>query len=335
MNTTTPLITILGAGSWGTALAILLARSGRPVRLWGRGDYVEEMKISRCNKRYLPDVALPDNIEIFTDFAAAIANINDVLIAVPSHAFRSVVTDLQQLKPSNIRIAWATKGLDPESNQLLHQVVFEICGEIPIAILAGPSFAREVAIGLPTAVTLTTNNILFGKDIISRLHSQNFRIYTQPDLIGVQICGAIKNGLAVATGISDGLRLGANARAALITRGLAEMARLGVAMGGHQETFMGLAGLGDLVLTCTDNQSRNRRFGFALGQGIDIKKAEEDIGQVVEGKQNALMVYKLANQYQVEMPIIESVCKVLQQQMTPAKAVEKLLSRGQKQEHYH
>jgi glycerol-3-phosphate dehydrogenase (NAD(P)+) len=326
------LITILGAGSWGSALAVQLARNGGNVKLWGRGEAMRAMQVSRCNERYLPDVILPDLIEICPDLAMAVADVRDILIAVPSDNFRGMVAALYRLRPDNIRLAWATKGLS-EHNQLLHDVVFECYDHsLAIALIAGPSFAKEVAAGLPTAITLTSNDVSFQQDLIASLHGQRFRVYTQPDLIGVQVCGAVKNCLAVATGISDGLGYGANARAALITRGLTEMTRLGLAMGGEQETFMGLAGLGDLVLTCTDNQSRNRRFGLAIGQGIGIVQAEQAIGQVVEGKRNAFKVRALAKQYQVEMPITEQVCKVLEGAVTPFESVAQLFARQPKQE---
>lgn len=326
-------ITILGAGSWGTALASQISRSQHAVRLWGRDDFVLEMAKTRCNVTYLPDLVLSDLIEITPDFAAAVADVQDILIAVPSHAFRSVLLQLHQLRPTGIRIAWATKGLDPDHNQLLHEVVEEIYGpKTSMAVIAGPSFAKEVAAGLPTAITVTSNDLAFSEALNNRLHSHHFRIYLQTDFIGVQICGAVKNCLAVAAGISDGLGYGSNARSALITRGLHEMTRLGLAMGGQQETFMGLAGLGDLVLTCTDNQSRNRRFGFALGQGVEIEEAHRSIGQVVEGKTNAFKVMELAEKYKVEMPITAQVCQVLQGKITPYQSVENLFAREQKHE---
>lgn len=327
-------IAVLGAGSWGTALAILLSRNGQQVRLWGRNNSIKEMQSSRTNTAYLPGIKLPSSIEIFSDFKKAIEGCQDIFIVVPSHAFREVINLLYSNPPNNIRIAWATKGLDAAKNKLLHEVVFEIyqSTKIPIAVVAGPSFAKEVAEGLPTAVTLTSNDQQFAKDLTKRLHGNHFRVYTQTDLIGVQICGAVKNCLAVATGISDGLGLGANARSALITRGLAEMARLGLAMGGEQETFMGLAGVGDLVLTCTDNQSRNRRFGFAIGSGVNPEEAEKSIGQVVESKSNTIHVLALAKQYKVEMPITEQVGKVLAGSITPLESLEALFSREPKPE---
>lgn len=326
-------ITLLGAGSWGTALASQIARNDYPVRLWGRDDYVKDMVTSRCNSYYLPDLILPEQVAIYTDFSQAIMDVEDILIAVPSHAFREVVTLIHQLRPSGVRIAWATKGLDTKSSQFLHEVVLEIYqGSIPMAILAGPSFAKEVAAGLPTAVTLTSNDKAFYHALNERLHGQHFRVYMQSDMIGVQICGAVKNCLAVATGISDGLGYGTNARSALITRGLLEMTRLGLAIGGKQETFMGLAGVGDLILTCTDNQSRNRRFGYALGQGESIEEAERSIGQVVEGKTNAFIVKALAQKHNIEMPIIDQVCQVLTGKISAYDSVEKLFAREQKHE---
>lgn len=326
-------IAILGAGSWGTALAILIARNSHPVRLWGRGDYVQQMALSRCNKQYLPDVILPELVTVFDDFHVAVDGVRDVLIAVPSYAFRPVVTMLQHFRPQHIRLSWVSKGLDPCKHQLLHEVILETYPQpMPMAVIAGPSFAKEVAMGLPTAVTITCNDLDFEQYLIEQLHNHYFRVYQQPDFIGVQVCGAVKNALAVATGICDGLGFGANARAALITRGLAEMVRFGKEMGAQQETFMGLAGVGDLVLSCTDDKSRNRRFGFAVGKGVPVDLAEKNIGQVVEGKSNALMVRAVAESLGVEMPIIEQVCHVIQQTVTPHQAVEALLAREQRQE---
>lgn len=325
-------IAVIGSGSWGTALAILLARNGQETRLWGK-DNLQDMAKTRENRQYLPGVQLPKNILVTEDIAVALENVTDVFINVPSHAFRSVLTMMREKLSPEARIAWGTKGIDPESDTLLHEVVLQILARpVAMAVISGPSFAKEVAIGLPTAVVLASNDAIFAQDMINRLHSNQFRVYTQNDMIGVQICGAVKNGLAVGTGISDGLSLGANARAALITRGLSEMARLGLAMGANRETFMGLAGLGDLVLTCTDEQSRNRRFGFAIGKGVDIETAQRNIGQIVEGRQNAIKVFELAQRLEIDMPIIEQVCRVLRQEVSPAKAVETLLSREQRHE---
>ncbi len=326
-------IAIIGAGSWGTALANLIACNGYKVNLWGRNDYVQDMIVSRRNERYLPNLILPELVNIYTDFSQAVSEVQDILIVVPSHAFSSVVEELHAIRPCGIRLAWGTKGLDGRKNRLLHEVILEVYQkQLPMAAISGPSFANEVAANLPTAIVLTCNDILFSQALSTRLHGRFFRVYTQADLIGVQICGAVKNALAVATGISDGLGYGANARSALITRGLYEMTRLGLAMGAQQDTFMGLAGVGDLVLTCTDNQSRNRRFGYAIGKGICIEEAEKSIGQVVEGKLNAFKVMALAKQYQVEMPITEQVCEVLSGKTTPFESVNKLFAREPKSE---
>lgn len=330
MKNTTP-IAVIGAGSWGTALAILLVRNGQKTRLWGPD--VQSVITSRMNSQYLPGIELPKELVITTDIGEVLQDVRDILINVPSHAFRSVLSGMRDKLSPDARIAWGTKGLDPESDNLLHEVVLGVLGKsVPMAVISGPSFAKEVALGLPTAVVLASNDIGFAQDMTARLHSHHFRVYTQDDLIGVQICGAVKNGLAVATGISAGLSLGSNARAALITRGLNEMARLGIAMGAKRDTFVGLAGLGDLVLTCTDEQSRNYRFGVAIGRGVDLQTAEKSVGQVVEGKMNAIKVYELSQRLQIEMPIIEQVCRVLKQEVSPRQAVETLLNREQRAE---
>ena len=255
------------------------------------------------------------------------------MIVVPSHAFRSVLTAVKPLLREDARILWATKGLESGSGKLLHEVTGEVLGEaIPMAVVSGPTFAREVAEGLPTAVTVASSDAQFAEDIAERLHSKAFRAYTNEDVAGVEVGGAVKNVLAIAAGIADGLGYGANARTALITRGLAEIMRLGEVLGGHRETFMGLAGLGDLVLTCTDNQSRNRRLGLALGKGESMEEALAHIDQVVEGVQTAREVHDLALSQGVDMPITEQVFNVLYEGTTPKQAVQALLGRDQKAE---
>lgn len=284
-----------------------------------------QMQSDRCNSRYLPDSHFPDTLEATADLAACQHLAEDVIIAVPSHAFASLLAKLQAPKRG---IAWLTKGVDPASNRLLSELVTERWGEnYPLALISGPSFAKELAQGLPTAVTLAGNHGEYQKDLQHALHHNNLRVYLGNDIIGVQLCGAVKNVLAIACGISDGLGYGANAKAALITRGLAEMRRLGLALGAREDTFMGLAGVGDLVLTCTDNQSRNRRFGLYLGEGMDLVSAEATIGQVVEGKHNAAQVCKLAQDHQVDMPICTQINTLLQSQITPQQAVTNLMSR--------
>jgi glycerol-3-phosphate dehydrogenase (NAD(P)+) len=327
----TPKIAILGAGSWGTAVAIHLAHCGNQVLLWGHNpQHVQFMIEDHCNQRYLPGIFFPENLTPIADLGCCVGDEIQTIIAVPSHAFASL---LELLPKPNQGLAWLTKGLDPTTHQLLSQRVAERWGKsFPIAVISGPSFAKEVANFLPTALTLAGNNASYQKIIQSKLHCKNTRVYLSTDLIGVQLCGAVKNVLAIACGISDGLGYGANAKAALITRGLAEMRRLGIKMGAREETFMGLAGLGDLVLTCTDDQSRNRRFGLHLGHGFNISDAAEQIGQVVEGQYNASQVCFLAQQLDVEMPICTQVNAVLSGEILVPDAVKSLMNRSPREE---
>ena len=324
---------VLGAGSWGTALALLLARNGHPTRLWGHDpDHLARLAREGQNRRFLPDIPFPPGLTVQGDLATAVTGCKLVLIAVPSHAYGET---LQRLKPhlaESSDVAWATKGLEAGSGRFLHEVTAEILDSRPAAIVSGPSFAREVAAGMPTAITVACHDAVHAQRTADYLHGRTFRAYTSSDVIGVEVGGAVKNVLAIATGISDGLGFGANARTALITRGLAEMVRLGEAVGGLRETFMGLAGLGDLVLTATDDQSRNRRFGLAIGQGQSAAAAEQAIGQVVEGAVTTHEVMRLATRFQVEMPITEQVDRVLHQGLAPRQAVEALLAREPKAE---
>ena len=327
-------IVVLGAGSWGTALAIQLCRAGGSVTLWGHeAELMANISAARCNERYLPGVPLPKQLSLDADLGSALQNVQDVLVVVPSHAFRAVLTQLRPLLKSDARLAWATKGLESGSGKLLHEVAEEVLGkDIATAVVSGPTFAREVAEGLPTAVTVASTDVVFAADMAARLHSKTFRAYTNDDVTGVEVGGAVKNVLAIAAGIADGLGYGANARTALITRGLAEMMRLGETLHGQRETFMGLAGLGDLVLTCTDDQSRNRRLGLALGQGKLLEEALAAIDQVVEGVQTAREVHDLALSQGVDMPITEQVYAVLYDARKPKDAVQALLNRDQKAE---
>jgi len=256
-----------------------------------------------------------------------------VLVVVPSHAFRSVLQTVRPLLPADHRVCWATKGLEAGSGRLLHEVAEEVLGRaVPLAVISGPTFAREVAEGLPTAVTVAARDQAFARELAQRLHTETFRAYTSDDVIGVEVGGAVKNVLAIAAGIADGLGFGANARTALITRGLVEIMRLSELLGGRHDTLMGLAGLGDLVLTCTDNQSRNRRLGLALGTGQTLTAALAAIDQVVEGVQTAREVHALAQRIGVEMPITEQVYAVLYQGVAPKQAVHALLTRELKPE---
>ncbi|WP_122135470.1 NAD(P)H-dependent glycerol-3-phosphate dehydrogenase [Serratia marcescens] len=335
MNTVNASMTVIGAGSYGTALAITLARNGHTVVLWGHNPaQIQTLQRDRCNQAFLPDVPFPDTLLLEADLARALAASRDVLVVVPSHVFGDV---LRQLKPHlrpDARIVWATKGLEAETGRLLQDVAREALGEaIPLAVLSGPTFAKELAAGLPTAIALAATDAQFADDLQQLLHcGKSFRVYSNPDFIGVQLGGAVKNVIAIGAGMSDGIGFGANARTALITRGLAEMSRLGSALGADPSTFMGMAGLGGLVLTCTDTQSRNRRFGIMLGQGKGVQEAQDSIGQVVEGYRNTKEVLALAQRHGVEMPITEQIYQVLYCHKDAREAALSLLGRARKDE---
>ncbi len=330
-----PPILVAGAGSWGTALAILLSRNHQPTYLWGHWpEHITSLKRERQNRRYLPGVRFPEDLGLLDDLGEALKHTSDILIVVPCRALRGVIEQLARTPGAKpLRIAWACKGLESGTHKLIHEVIEEVLGGgHPLAAISGPNFAREVVMGLPAAVTVASPDTNFAQDLAARLHGGAFRAYTSDDLIGVEVGGAIKNVLAIAAGVADGLEFGANTRAALITRGLAEMIRLGVALGGRQETFMGLAGLGDLVLTCTDDQSRNRRLGLMLARGQTVEQAISSIGQVVEGLSTAYEVDSLARQHGVEMPITEQVVRLLKGECRPREAVQALLAREPKRE---
>ena len=306
-------ITILGAGSWGTAIALTLARRGQVVRLWSM-DAAEIAALSkdRTNNQFLPGFPFPETIQPTNDLEDALKDVDDLLIAVPSIGYRNTLTLMKPFMRQTHRILSVTKGLDAETGQLLHEVAAEILGEHPYAVLSGPSFAREVAAGLPTSVCIASEHADLRDDMIARFNCPIFRAYPNDDVVGTEIGGVAKNIIAIATGISDGMERGANARSALITRGLAEIMALGTQLGGKINTFIGLSGLGDLILTCSDDLSRNRRLGLAIGQGKDIQTAEKEIGQVVEGKNSAELINKLAAKHQVPMPICDAVWEILQ-----------------------
>jgi glycerol-3-phosphate dehydrogenase (NAD(P)+) len=324
-------VAILGAGSWGTAVALHLAQVGHHVLLWSHDpQQVTQMSKEGLNSAYLPDSPFPSNIKPNADLHYCLQEADDVIIAIPSHGFADLI---QRINPKPKGLTWLTKGVDPKSNCLLSEIVAQSFGEdFPVAVLSGPSFAKEVAQFLPTAVTLAGNNMSYQKHIQELFHYDNLRVYLCDDLIGVQLCGAVKNILAIACGISDGMGFGANSKAALITRGLAEMRRLGISLGAKQDTFLGLAGVGDLVLTCTDDQSRNRRFGQLLGRGTPIDEAEKKIGQVVEGRYNAAQVCTLARNKGIEMPICEQINALLNGKIRAHEAVVNLMSRPAKEE---
>ncbi|WP_119328304.1 NAD(P)H-dependent glycerol-3-phosphate dehydrogenase [Cysteiniphilum halobium] len=330
MNNT---ILVMGAGSWGTALALQLARVGHMVYIhsWKKAHNMQ-MIHDKHNHNYLPDITFPTNLIAISDWQSVLHQCDDILIATPSIGF---VKTLQEIKPhlkSTQGIISATKGFCHRSYQLLDQMAEDILKDNPFGLITGPSFAKEVAKGLPTAVLAAAKNRDYANHIQMLFNSDNFRCYTSTDVTGAEIGGAVKNALAIACGISDGLGFGANARAGLITRGLNELTQLGLTLGGKLETFYGLSGLGDLLLTCTDNQSRNRRFGVLIGQGKTINEACEEVKQIVEGIASANAVYKLAQKNNVSMPIVEAVYSILHESKDMRTTAYALLTRSLKAE---
>lgn len=325
-------ITLLGAGAWGTALAIAFAGK-HGVTLWSREQDVAEALLStRENHRFFPGYRLPESVQVSTDFEAAVAEAELLIVATPIAGLRPTV---DRLKAMNCRLPllWVCKGFEAGSGKLPHQVVAEVLGaEAVCGALSGPSFAEEVAAGQPTAVSLAANEPAFARRVAAELHTNRLRIYANDDLVGVEVGGAVKNVLAIATGTCDGLGLGLNSRAALMTRGLAEIARLGQALGAQRETFMGLAGMGDLILTCTGDLSRNRRVGLALAENKSLPQILDELGHVAEGVYTAREVDRLARELGVEMPISAAVAAVLDGRLTAVQAVEQLMSRDPKEE---
>ncbi len=327
-------VAVYGAGSWGTALSLQLARAGADVYLWDiDSELLDTLESKRENIRYIPGVKLHDNIHIVRTLEQACEPADLNLLVVPSHVYRQFLQQLSPLLNEDSKVAWASKGLEPDSGLLLHQVIDEAIPQVKQkAVISGPTFAVEVAEGLPTAVTVAAKNEDFALQVARTLHSDKFRAYTSHDIIGVELGGALKNVLAIATGLSDGLGFGANSRAALVTRGLAEIMRLGLHMGGEKETFMGLAGLGDLVLTCTDDKSRNRRMGLNLASGLSAEQSKEKIGQAVEGVRTAKEAHMMAKRFSIDCPIIEQVYKMLDHDMKPHDVVRDLLARDLRSE---
>lgn len=327
-------LTVIGAGSYGTALAISTASKGLKVMLWTRREETAKiMQHDRVNQKYLPSIAFPETLTVSSDLNHCINASKTVLVVVPSHTFADVLVSIKPYLTPEHRLAWATKGLDKDSGRLLSDIASQILSDkIPMAALSGPTFAMELAKGLPTAIAVAGTNSDFIKEFCELMHTKTFRIYESDDLVGLQLGGGIKNVIAIGAGLSDGLGYGANARTALITRGLAEMTRLGEALGSSQKAFMGLSGLGDLILTCTDNQSRNRRFGYYLGQGMSVEKALEKIEQVVEGYTMSKVVVDLCEKFNVQMPICQEVYKVIYEGKNGQAAAMSLLGRSLKSE---
>jgi len=327
-------IAVIGAGSWGSALAFALARNNHSISLWAHSaSHIQAMQTDRANTKYLPGFDFPDNLTINPDLESLVSSHTVFLVATPSHAFRSIIEKLNTYGiKDNSTVIWATKGFDKGDNEsgpmLLSNVIQQVLGSgINKAIVSGPSFSKEVTANLPTAMTCASDSQDTAQYVAQLFHAERMRIYTNTDLIGVQVGGAIKNVMAIAAGISDGLGFGANSRSAIITRGLSEIARLGVALGANAAAFQGLAGMGDLILTCTDNQSRNRRFGLGLGKGLSVNDVLEQIGQEVEGYTTTREVIRLAKHCNVEMPIAEQVYNVLYNEIAPSEAVSELLNR--------
>ncbi len=322
-------IAVIGAGSWGTALSISLAKNGVSVRLWGRNkDLMQHMQAERENTRYLPACPLPSQIHCFHDLAEATDGVDDWLLVVPSSAFSDTLEQLQSLHPDKTpRISWASKGLDPVSQRFLDETVKRYFPKSPLAVLSGPSFAIEVAQSCPTAVVVAGTESSWVQDLIALFHADRFRVYENTDMIGVELCAALKNVLAIAAGISDGMQLGSNARAALLTRGMVEMRRLAAYFGAKPETLMGLAGLGDLMLTAMDDRSRNRRFGLALGRGQSVEEARGGIDQVVEGMVACRIVHDIMQAQSLSLPITEQVYAICYESRSPAEALNFLMNR--------
>lgn len=326
-------LVVLGAGAWGTALAISFSRHHQVV-LWSRNAaHVATLAADRVNAHYLPDVPFPDALQLSAELPVALPGADLLLIATPIAGLRATLRALRALGLAMPPVLWACKGFEAGSSLLPHQVVAEeLPAGHPCGMLSGPSFAREVAAGLPAAVTIASDDGAFSGRLTRDWHSPMLRLYANDDLVGVEVGGAVKNVMAIATGVADGLGFGLNARAALITRGLAEMTRLAMALGASQQTMMGLAGMGDLILTCTGALSRNRQVGLRLAEGLPLAQILQDLGHVAEGVSTAREVLTMAERLQVDMPITAAVCSLLYYGAEPARVVQELLNRTPKTE---
>ena len=320
-------ITVLGAGAWGTALAISLAQRHR-VTLWARNSQqIAAMRASGKNQQYLPDIPLPAEFNLEDNFKRALEGAEMIIVATPISALRVTLSNIAKL-PAPVPVIWLCKGFEAETSLLAHQVVEEVLpASFPRGVLSGPSFAQEVAQGLPTALVLASTDIEFARHAAQSLHNSRLRIYTSNDVVGVEVGGAVKNVLAIAAGISDGMGFGYNTRAALLTRGLSEMTRLGIKLGGRAETLGGLSGVGDLILTCTGDLSRNRKVGLLLAKKYDLPSILQELGHVAEGVYSVRAVHQLVLKLAVKLPICEAVYRILYEQVDAASAVEELLNR--------
>ena len=326
-------VAVIGDGGWGTTLAIHLAKKGYAVRLWGAfPDYVRQVRQTRINEKFLAGIKIPEEVQLLDNLTEALQHADLLVLAVPSQYVRSVLNRLKKENLSNKIILSVVKGLDDKNLQRISQIITEVLGSIPLAVLSGPTIAKEVAQQIPTTAVIAAANTQLAQSLQKVFHSESFRIYTNTDIIGVELGGCVKNIIAIASGVCDGLGFGTNTKAALLTRGLAEMTRLGVALGAKKETFYGLTGLGDLVTTCMSAQSRNRSVGEKLGQGQAIQNISSGMDMVAEGVQAAKLIVRLAKKVNVAVPITDQVYKIIYQHKDPKKAVEDLLASDMKPE---
>lgn len=327
-------VAILGAGAWGTALAIHLSQYHQ-ITLWTKASqHCVALTAERVNQSYLPDFTLPDTLNITADLHEAIGGVDLILIVVPIAGLRETLRNIVNLgEEARAPVLWGCKGFESEAAKLPHEIVSEEYPDhMPVGVLSGPSFAQEVAKCMPTALTLASQDDVFSAQMAAQLHNPRLRVYTSRDVVGVEIGGAIKNVITIAAGISDGMGFGYNARAALVTRGLMEMTRLGVKLGGQKETFLGLSGVGDLMLTCTGDLSRNRQVGLLLAEGCSLSDILHKLGHVAEGVHTAQEVLRLSQKLGVEMPITQAVCDILYKNVSAGEAVEALLGRSSRSE---
>ncbi|GAA0347383.1 NAD(P)H-dependent glycerol-3-phosphate dehydrogenase [Bacillus carboniphilus] len=329
-------VTVLGAGSWGTALALVLGDNGHDVRLWGhRREHIDQINQTRMNEKYLPNVSLPDTVIGYSSLEKALENVNMIVMAVPTKAIREVTKEIQAFLQEPVTIVHVSKGIEPNTLKRISEMIEE---EMEarlldhVVVLSGPSHAEEVSLRHPTTVTVSSKDMSAAEVVQDLFMNQHFRVYTNPDVIGVEIGGALKNIIALAAGLSDGLGYGDNAKAALITRGLAEIARLGTQMGANPLTFSGLTGIGDLIVTCTSVHSRNWRAGNMLGKGQNLDEVLENMGMVVEGVRTTKAAFQLAEKYKVNMPITTALHSILFDKVNPKDAVDSLMARMKTQE---
>lgn len=329
-------VTFLGGGSFGTSLAILLADKGNDVNIYDRDkEVVNDININRKNDKYIKDLQIPNKVTAYTDMDKALANAEFVVLAIPSHVIRTVSRSLKGKIKDGIPVISIAKGIEQETNLRLSEVIQEELPNNPVVILSGPSHAEEVAFNIPTTVVVSSLDMEIAKEVQELFINSNFRVYTNDDLVGVEIGGAVKNIIALAAGVCDGIGYGDNTKAALMTRGMAEIVRIGMKLGGKAETFLGLTGMGDLIVTCTSLHSRNRRAGFLIGSGKTVDEAIEEVGMIVEGIKACRAFYELKEKLGIEMPITDVAYKVLFNGKDPKEAVSHLMGREKKDEIYY